>query len=112
MKGVGAGVQRKIFIGPIFSFSTTVTDELRVCTECTTSFRPRFQASNRQLRNAIGPIFCAFSPSHLQNSRTIREHTRFAHPYRFILRKRPTYGDTEAVCNKSIKDTSRRSNKG
>jgi hypothetical protein len=31
----------------------------------------------------------------LQNPHPMREHTRFAYPYRFLLRKRPKYGDTE-----------------
>jgi len=34
---------------------------------------------------AVGQIFCAFGRSHLPNARQIREHTRFAHPYRFLL---------------------------
>jgi hypothetical protein len=37
----------------------------------------------------------AFGRSRLQNFRPIREHIEFAHPYIFLLRKWPTYGDTE-----------------
>jgi hypothetical protein len=37
----------------------------------------------------LSSLSCAFSLSGLQKSRPIREHTRFAHPYRSLLRKRP-----------------------
>jgi hypothetical protein len=62
-------------------------------------------------RCALCPIefnFSTFGRSHLQKSRRIREHTRFAHPYRFLLRKRPRYGDEEVRKNDCIEDTPHR----